>query len=472
MENIWGFSAWGSVNLVAVLLLSLLFANLLKRKIKWLTKTLIPTSVLGGLLLLVFSIIYKSIFGTQLFNENVFGGNGISTLEMITYHSLAIGFIATSFKPSKERFNKKRTVEVLNTGITTVATYLIQGIVGLVITLVISNFIFKDFFAAAGIILPFGYGQGTGQAMNYGNIYETDYGFIGGKSFGLTIAAFGFLSASIGGVFYLHHMKRKGKFKEIAEEKAEIYEGNDVQCADEIPMNGSVDKITVQMGFVLGTYLVAYLIMYCLGNLLPGLKSILYGFNFLFGVLIAVAVNSALKILRRRGVMKRQYVNNFLMNRISGFFFDIMIVAGIAAIQIDVLKGYWGVLLALGIAGLAITYLYVKFISKRIFSEYEDEQFLSMFGMLSGTASTGIILLREVDKKLEGNAAENLVYQNVPAIVFGFPMMIVATIAPQMPYITLGIIILYFLVLNVFLFRTKIFKSKMHKNAQKENNED
>lgn len=460
MENIWDFSAWGTVNLVAVLLLSLLLANLLKRKIKWLTKTLIPTSVLGGLLLLIVSIIYKAIFNTQLFNENIFGGNGISTLEMITYHSLAIGFIATSFKPSKEKFNKKRTVEVLNTGITTVATYLIQAIVGLGITLFVSNFILKDFFAASGIILPFGYGQGTGQAMNYGNIYETDYGFIGGKSFGLTIAAFGFLSASIGGVFYLHMMKRKGKLKGYADEKAELYEGNDVQGADEIPMNGSVDKITVQMGFVLGTYLVGYLIMYLLGNLLPGLKSILYGFNFLFGVLIAVAVNSALKILKRRGVMKRQYVNNFLMNRISGFFFDIMIVAGIAAIQIDVLKGYWGVLLALGIAGLVITYLYVKFISKRIFSEYEDEQFLSMFGMLTGTASTGIILLREVDKKLEGNAAENLVYQNVPAIVFGFPMMIVATAAPQMPYITLGIVVLYFLVLNVFLFRTKIFKRK------------
>ena len=160
--------------------------------------------------------------------------------------------------------------------------------------------------------------------------------------------------------------------------------------------------------------------------------------------------------------MKRQYVNNFLMNRISGFFFDIMIVAGIGAIQIDVLKGYWTVLLILGIAGLATTYLYVKFVSRRIFPEYEDEQFLSMFGMLTGTASTGIILLREVDKRLEGNAAENLVYQNVPAIVFGFPMMIVATIAPQMPLITLGIIVLYFLALNIFLFRSKIFKRKKH----------
>ena len=39
-----------------------------------------------------------------------------------------------------------------------------------------------DFFVAAGILLPFGYGQGTGQALNYGGIFENDFGFVGGKT--------------------------------------------------------------------------------------------------------------------------------------------------------------------------------------------------------------------------------------------------------------------------------------------------
>ena len=107
---------------------------------------------------------------------------------------------------------KQRTSEILNTGVTTVATYLIQGILGLVIAFIATLFI-KDFFVASGVLLPFGYGQGTGQAMNYGNIYEQDFGFVGGKSFGLTIAAVGFLSASIGGVIHLNVMKKRGKLK-------------------------------------------------------------------------------------------------------------------------------------------------------------------------------------------------------------------------------------------------------------------
>ena len=50
--NFWEFSSWGFFNLSAVLLASLLVANMLKRSIPVLQASLIPTSVLGGCLLL------------------------------------------------------------------------------------------------------------------------------------------------------------------------------------------------------------------------------------------------------------------------------------------------------------------------------------------------------------------------------------------------------------------------------------
>ena len=83
---------------------------------------------------------------------------------MITYHGLALGFIATTLKPSGSKFDKHRSREIFDTGVTTVATYLLQGILGLGIT-VIAALIVKDLFAAAGVLLPFGFGQGTGQAL-------------------------------------------------------------------------------------------------------------------------------------------------------------------------------------------------------------------------------------------------------------------------------------------------------------------
>jgi len=460
MQNFWDSSVWGTINLVGVLLLSLLLANILKKTLKYLRESLIPTSVLGGIILLLIVVVYQLITGGESFlDTEFFGGNGSATAETLTYHCLALGFIATVFKPEGAKMNKERTRDIFNTGVTTVSTYLLQGIVGLGITLVWA-LINSDFFAASGLLLPFGYGQGTGQALNYGGIYEADYGFIGGKSFGLTIAALGFLSASIGGVIHLNIMSRKGKIKRSYVEAAERYNADDVQKSDEIPMNGSIDKLTVQLGFVFMAYFITYLCLFFVGKLVPGLQSVLYGFNFLFGVMIATAINAILVRLRRRKAIKKEYINSFLMKRISGFFFDLMIVAGIAAIKISVLKSYWWIMLILGLAGAAVTYIFNRVIAKTLFKKYSEEQFMAMYGMLTGTASTGIILLREIDNEFKTPVAENLVYQNFPAIVFGFPIMLLAAMAPDQPLIVWGILLGLFAMLNIILFRNQIFGKK------------
>lgn len=460
MQNFWDFSVWGGINLIAVLLLSLLCANMIKRSVPFLRNSLIPTAVLGGIILLIASIVYKQITGNVLFDTDFFGGNGMADLETITYHALALGFIATAFKPAKEKMSRKRNIEIFNTGVTTVSTYLLQGIVGMGITIVIAMFVVKDFFPEAGILLPFGYGQGTGQAMNYGNIYEQDYGFVGGKSFGLTIAALGFLSAALGGVIHLNILKKKNKIVHRGSENAEAIGMGDVQGDDEIPMNGSMDKLSVQMAWVFVAYFLTHLVLYVLGKLLPGLCSVLYGFNFLVGVLIATLICSCVGALRRRGIVHRQYVNTFLMNRICGFFFDLMVIAGIAAIRLDILESYWGIMLILGVVGLVITYIYNHIVAHTLFPDYPEEQFLAMYGMLTGTASTGVILMRELDPDYKTPAADNLVYQNFPAIVFGFPMMLLATLAPKEPLLTLAILFVFFIVMNLILFRRAIFCRK------------
>lgn len=463
MTSFWDFEVWGGLNLIAVLLLSLVVANALKRTVKFLRVSLIPTSVLGGLMLLAIAAIYNAITGNVLFDGEFFGGDGtselgFSTLEIITYHTLALGFIATSLKTSDKKLTKERNIEIFNTGVTTVSTYLLQAVFGLGITIIVA-LIVKDFFPAAGVLLPFGYGQGTGQALNYGNIYETDYGFVGGKSFGLTIAALGFLSASIGGVIYLNIIRKKGKINPLYGEDGKMT-SEEVQSENEIPMNGGMDKLTVQVALILIVYILAYLVMWGLGKLLPGMRATIYGFNFLFGVLLATLLKAILRILQKVKVVKKQYTNNFLLDRIGNFCFDIMVVAGIAAIRLDVLKDYWGIIAILGVVGLVITYVYNRIVARTLFKDYENEQFLMMYGMLTGTASTGIILLREIDGEFKTPAADNLIYQNFPAIVFGFPLMLLATLAPQKPELTLLILFVFLLVMNVILFRSKIFKRK------------
>ena len=461
MANFWDFSVWGIILLFGILLGSLLAGNVVKKSIPFLRDSLIPTSVLGGLILLVAAAIYKAVTGEVMFDTAAFNGKGTETLEIITYHTLALGFIASSFKTTGGKLTRQRTDEIINTGVTTVATYLLQGIVGLAITLA-ATLVISDFFAAAGVLLPFGYGQGTGQALNYGNIYEADFDFEGGRSFGLTIAALGFLSASIGGVTHLNIMKKRGKLVISKREDGSLHT-EEVDSASEIPMQESVDKMTVQIALIVVAYIGAYLLMWGLGSLWEGMRSVIYGFNFLLGVLTATLIKVMLNFLRKTGIMKKKYTNNFLMTRASNFFFDVMVVAGVAAIRLDILENYWGVILILGVAGAVVTYVYNRVVAKILFPDYVEEQFMTMYGMLTGTASTGIILLREIDRDFRTPASDNLVYQNFPAIVLGFPMMFLATLAPTKPILTLIIFAVFCAVLNLFLFRSKIFRSRRRK---------
>ncbi len=485
MVNFWESSVWGFILLLSSLLVSLLVANIIKRKVSFFKNSLVPTSVIAGGLLLLISITYtliienvgdlqttlpKNIFDLKYFGEYGYATSddgtkvaigGLSVLEIITYHALALGFIATAFKPDGAKLTKKRSLEVFDTGVTTVSTYLLQGSIGLAITILIPSLV--GGFKAAGLILPFGFGQGTGQALNYGKMYEA-VGFGNGSSFGLTIAALGFLSASIGGIIHLSIINRKSKKKAInanADETEELTLDK-IQEKGESPMTGSIDKLSIQLGIVLLTYVIAYGIMHCLGMLLPGMKATIYGFNFLIGVLIASLVNHIVKRLRVHKIMNRQYINSFLMKRVAGFFFDLMVVSGIASIKFEALKQYWLSFIILGVLGAVITYFYLRIICKKLFPNYVEEQFLMMYGMLTGTASTGLILLREKDNNLESPAAENMVYQNLPAIIFGFPLLFIAsdTFAPKHYVLAFLIIASFFIILNVVLFRTYIFKRK------------
>lgn len=473
--NFWDSDAWSILLIFSLLLGSLLTANILKKTIPYLQKTLIPTSVLGGSILMIIAAVYKLIMKEGLFDSTLFGVGstgepvGRANLELIIYHSLALGFIASSLKTTKSKLNKHRATEVFNTGLTTVATYLLQGFVGIGITVIVALFI-PGFFKAAGMLLPFGFGQGTGQALNYGSMYEKMEvgGFPGGTNFGITIAALGFLSASIGGVIHLNYLKRRGRLV-TANHEDFIHTSEEIESPNEIPMQESCDKMTIQIAIIGVAYFLTYAAMWGLGLLIPGMKSTIYGFNFLIGVIAASLVKFVMNTLKRVNIIKKEYTNNFLLTRISNLFFDIMVVAGVAAIDLGALQEYWGVVIILAVVGLVITYVYNRFVAKKLFRRYSEEQFLMMYGMLTGTASTGTILLREIDGNFKTPAADNMIYQNLPAIAFGFPLMLIAGVnfAPVKPGLACIVMAIAFVAINFLLFRSLIFKKKIRHRRKK-----
>ena len=86
-----------------------------------------------------------------------------------------------------------------------------------------------------------------------------------------------------------------------------------------------------------------------------------------------------------------------------------------------------------------------------------------MYGMLTGTISSGVLLLREIDPEYETPAANNLVTGSSFGIVFGAPVLLLVSMAAKndiMVFVVFGIIIVYLALLLLFMFKAGKKKNK------------
>ena len=190
--------------------------------------------------------------------------------------------------------------------------------------------------------------------------------------------------------------------------------------------------------------------------------NLIWGFNFLLGSIIAIGFRQAFKLLKKWNIMHRELTNNNLLDRISGFMFDIMIIAGVAAIDLSQLSTMVIPIIIICTLGTVFTFIYIRKATRLLYPGYEDEMFFAMFGMLTGTASNGMILLREIDPNFETPASSNLVLQQLPAIVFGAPLLLSIGFVEDLntTLIIFGVVIAMFIAYNIILLRKFIFKNK------------
>lgn len=463
-QSSWDFTlanydvVWSFMVQLGLLLLFLMIGNILRRKVAFLRKGQVPSALLGGFLLLITNVIFKR-FGYNIINNQI--------MQVVTYHCLAIGFAAMSLKSEKSN-HKTNPTQVVEYGALQGGTYMLQAMVGLGITLLlffITRNGSKVISFIGGLLLPLGFGQGPGNAMSWDiNFTNTPAAqFDGNGSFGLSLASIGFVVASVLGVVYINIYKKRGTLhvrKGIPVDEAIFYTGSERQ---EIPDNESVDKFSLQMGFVVLAYAISFGFMVLLGSISNFTNSIAWGFNFLWASLAAMLIKFVVKHLHRTDLMTRQYINNYQMDRISGFAFDLMIVAGVTAIRIDDIKNYILPIIIVTIAGALVTYIYIRKVAKECFKGFEHEFFLMSFGTMTGTASNGMIMMKEIDPGLKTPTSSLYILSNFPAMVMIAPLLFTLGFASKSlgnALIAFGIYLCLWIVYSIFLFRRKIFKKK------------
>ena len=443
---------WSPIIQIGIIAALILLANILRRKVAFIQKAMIPTAVLAGfILLLLRSLNLMPIITTEF-------------LETVTYHTIALGFIAMSLRVPEKTMETEKMIGS-KSGALIVSTYLVQALTGLIISLLLAYTFMPDLFKASGILLPMAYGQGPGQANNVGSAYE-DLGMTGGRSFGLSLAAAGYLCACVVGVIFINIYSRKGKVNKTTsrDEVSGSITVDMFEDKNEVPVSESIDRLSIQMALICLIYLLTYLVTWGITELLmlisPGLantvSTLLWGFNFIIGSMLAAGCRTFFAGLKKVKLMNRQYQNNYLLSRISGFLFDVMIICGIASINIDDLQGYWVPFVLMAVAGGIVTFFYLMYMSKKLYKGYEYEGFFSMYGMLTGTISSGVLLLREIDPQMKTPAANNLITGSSFGIAFGAPLLILISMAPKsdtMTLIVFGLVIVYLTALLLFIFK-------------------
>ena len=402
----------------------------IKLNVKFLQKHLIPTSLIAGFLGLAVSVVSTYVFKYTIFDRNF--------LSQLIYHLMGIGFISMALKEKK----KKQSKAIFNTGFAIINTYAWQAIIGFGVSLLLIATIFPDLFPLSGMLLPLSFAQGPGQANNIGMIWE-EYGFTDGGNVGLTMATIGFIWAFAGGIPLINILTKrrkheKNQFDARKVEVTSIESESQVEHSITIPKSIYVDDFTVQIALIGVIYAATYGLLLLLDFLVSPLgdsgktlTDLFWGFNFLFGTLLALVAKKILRGLKNKKIISVNYADNYLLQKISAGSFDLMITASIAAISISVLYQYWAPILIITTVGGIFTMFYTVFIAKKIYDDEIIENIACLYGMWTGTITTGVALLREVDPEAKTSAADNAVLGSGFAAAFAVPIMMILNVAVQ-----------------------------------------
>ncbi|MDC7240513.1 MAG: sodium:glutamate symporter [Spirochaetales bacterium] len=415
---------WKFIVDMGIISVALLLGTLIRSKVRFFQKYLIPNSLTAGFILLVF---YNWI-------GPLWGWTTVS-LENMVFHFLNLSFIAMILRVGKKQESNKKAVFSMAT--TLVTQYALQCFVGTILTLIMIKTIFPGLFPGFGLFATLGFSLGPGQAFAIGTGWE-QLGFDGLGSVGLTFGAIGFLLACFGGIFLINFGLRKGWiYPEHVSglEKATVRAG--VVKRGETAPDGTVenktsaeaiDPLSFNAALILGTYLISYLLLRVLNWLLAfagplgtELAVNLWGVMFIFCAVVAMFVKFILKSLNLEYIVDDQR-----MTRVAGFSVDFMVAASVGAISVAVLMEYWFPILIIAAVSGTVTIITHIWLSSRIFEDHSFYRAILIYGAVTGTLPTGLALLRIIDPEFETPASKDYMYASGIVFMIVIPILVTA----------------------------------------------
>lgn len=466
---------WGQVLMFSYIFLFMFIAKLIKEKLGIFKSIVIPTSLLAGFLGLIFGPGLLGALSINLFDTKINLGLTYDPdfYESILFHFMIIGFVSLTLTERKSKQNRHS----IDSGLFIVSTYIIQGILGLLVLYFAAATFKPGIFTGIGLLVPLGLGQGPGLASSVGKSMNEFVPYA--QQFGITIATVGFIVGGIVGVTLLNYYIRKYNLtpvklrdlKGIKRKSVEFKTISEVNFTD----NFLVQVVWLGIIFIL-TFIISnlfYNLLLSFGDIGKSVGGLIIGFSYLFGMFIALAFRSILRKLEEKGHRTDALIDEYMMGNISSFALNVMITASVMSININAIKDYWEILLLVAIVVPIGTLLYITLFGRYVFRKNSNHYILTLFGMLTGVAATGLALLRGIDPDLETDTAQNVVVLgSAIAAPIGFPLFVmiafpgIAYLNPNLKYydyITFyGLIAYLILIISILVLRVKIYSKRVN----------
>jgi ESS family glutamate:Na+ symporter len=415
--------AWSFAFLCTVLCVSFLIAAVLRANLRPLQAFHVPNAITAGFVGLgLMALVKAAVPELALGNE---------TLGNVVYHLLAVGFIAIALK-KRERYMSRTS---LTTAFHLCLGYAVEGLTGFVLTLAFLYTVMPGIFPTFGMLFEIGFGQSSGQAYALGRQWET-LGFADGGTVGLTFGAIGFLWGCFVGIPFLNWGLRKGYVK-VADGTALRNRGffpRGAPLAESARGTTHPDVVAsgaFHLAVIGGIYLLDYVFIRFAASLLGKtgsafavqFGSILWAYHSFFATLFALLAAALLDRFDLRHIL-----DDGTLTGISAASVDFLMAASIMAIELVVAARYLLPIAVISVVGGVLVMLFIVWLSRRTFADHVFERMLAIFGLLTGTAGTGLALLRVVDPDYRTPAAGDLILGSGFSLFLGFPLLLLINV--------------------------------------------
>jgi|LGOV01.1.fsa_nt_gb ESS family glutamate:Na+ symporter len=441
---------------VPTVLMFLMLVGVILKKTTFMKRTYLPAPIIGGLI------------GFILMNTGVLN-LPYMTFERITFHLFTLSFISITYMNINDP--KAANKGVFRGGLWLAIMFgmmiTIQLFIGATIFLGYNAITGSTLLPALGALIAHGFGQGPGQAVAMGTIWQS-LGAADAAQYGLFYAASGYLFAILVGVPYAKRLIKKGKVSYDATSEEEetnfnngiIENGTKDIIGHQTAHHSNLDTISLHFALIGGTYFIAYLFVLFINTYLltdPMSTALLYGNMFVWGILFAMLFKAIIKKLKF-GYM----INGKFQKSITGFLVDYLMLSALLSISLAVIAdGIVAVILTVIIVGTS-TFFIVRYFSSK-FGDNNYERFMCEFGIVTGTAATGMLLLRTVDPQFKTPVIQELAWWNILQMTVGWAIFMSQFGMPITQFwvwyaIIFVMILLFLLALRLF----KLWKIKGH----------